>query len=117
MIIIREPSSANALGLPPLSQGLKSQTQPLTKLMKNSVLNRTIHLVACFIALTSTHFSANAQLAIQAPRHVIGTGSNATPFLILEAENYISEADGDPTIGFIKVYNNEAITSSIGNPV
>jgi len=83
--------------------------------MKTSFMRRTIHSVACLVALSSAPFAANAQLAIQAPRHVLGTGSNATPFLILEAENYISDADGDNTIGFIKVYNDELNTNSLGN--
>jgi len=85
--------------------------------MKICFLDKTRISVAALIALAAAPLAAHAQLAIQRPCDVLGTGTNARPYLILEAENYISESDNDPDNGFVKVYNDEAITSSIGNPV
>ena len=84
--------------------------------MKRSSLSLTAGFVAGVIAVTSAPFVANAQLAVQHPSDVVGSGKSAWSYLILEGENYTSKLAADD-VGFTKVYADEAITSSLGNPV
>jgi len=57
------------------------------------------------------------KLTVQDPGDVVGTGSNAWSYLILEGENYYSEVNEDSGVGFTKVYADGAVTSSLGSPV
>ena len=85
--------------------------------MKSSSSSLISGCVAWMIGLTSVHFTANAQLAVQRPCDVVGTGSNAWSYLILEGENYVSEMDDTDGVGFTKAYGDGAVTDFYGNPV
>ena len=85
--------------------------------MKKSSSSLRTGFVTAVIAVTFAHVAANAQLAVQRPSDVIGTGTNAWSYLILEGENYISEMDNTPGVGFTKVKDDGAVTNSLGNPV
>ena len=56
-------------------------------------------------------------MAVQRPCDVVGTGTNAWSYLILEGENYVSEMDDTAGVGFTKVYGDGAVTDFYGNPV
>jgi len=56
-------------------------------------------------------------VTVQDPGNVVGTGTNAWSYLVMEGESYVSETDDSPGVGFTKVYADGAITSSLGNPV
>ena len=71
--------------------------------MKKSFLTQIAGFVASAIVFTSAQFGAYAQLTVQRPCNVIGTGSNAWSYLVLEGESYFSSLDGDDTTGFVKV--------------
>src|SRR6266496_826672 len=62
---------------------------------------------------------SHGQTTYQRPSNVIGSGSNAWSYLVLEGESYIdgSEADGNPASGFGKVYNDEALVDAYSNPI
>ncbi|MBM3832617.1 MAG: hypothetical protein FJ403_04970 [Verrucomicrobia bacterium] len=60
---------------------------------------------------------AQAAVTIQDPGNVVGTGANAWSYLILEGEDYESETDPAAGVGFTRVNNSGAVTSSQGNPV
>ena len=66
--------------------------------------------------ITSARFAANAQMSVQVPSNVVGTGSNAWHYLITEGESYVSKT-ADPSTGFTQVYGNEGLASFNGNPV
>jgi len=85
--------------------------------MKQSSLSLTIGFVAAVIAVRSAQVAANAQLAVQRPCDVVGSGSNAWSYLILEGENYVSETDDTAGVGFTKVYGDGAVTDFYGNAV
>src|SRR6185503_16457408 len=76
---------------------------------KRTFPNRMSGFVAGVIVALLVQGAANAQLAVERPSDVAGTGTNAWSYLILEGENYVSEVTD--TAGFIKVYGDEAITS------
>src|SRR5437867_2927332 len=57
------------------------------------------------------------KLTVQDPGNVVGTGTNAWSYLVLEGEDYYSEVNATPGVGFTKVYGDGAVTSSLGNPV
>src|ERR1051325_2162686 len=61
--------------------------------------------------------SLNAAVTIQAPNNVIGSGNKAWSYLLLEGENYESDADSNPDAGFGRVDNSAAITNALGHPV
>src|SRR5262245_41434800 len=86
-------------------------------LTRSASPNRMPGLVAGVIVALFVQIAATAQLAVQHPSDVVGTGTNAWSYLVLEAENYISELNDSPGVGFTKVYDDGAITSSLGNPV
>src|SRR5262245_110640 len=56
-------------------------------------------------------------VTVQDPGNVVGTGTNAWSYLVLEGEDYDSEADGNPDAGFVRVSNNGARTNALGNPI
>ena len=76
-------------------------------------------LISTVIAITSAQFATYAQVTVQRPNHVVGTGSNAWSYLVLEGESYVpdSEADANPASGFATVYNDEALLDGYGNPI
>ncbi|MFO1499221.1 MAG: hypothetical protein U1G07_12640 [Verrucomicrobiota bacterium] len=81
-------------------------------------MNKCLTCLASFAAiLTTSHTLLAAQLSIQSPSNVIGTGTNAWAYLIVEGENYASEMDEDPAAGFGRVDNTGSITNFLGNPV
>jgi hypothetical protein len=86
--------------------------------MKTSLTCRICSLIAGAAFLTVAPFGAHAQLTVQSKCNVVGTGSNAWNFLVLEAESFIPEtkvaAEGT---GFVKLYNDEALASFYGTPM
>jgi hypothetical protein len=56
-------------------------------------------------------------VAVQKPTDKVTTGNNTWSFLKLEAENFVSEADGDEEKGFARVDKSGSITNALGNPV
>ena len=82
--------------------------------MKKSFLNLTVGFL---VGLTGVSSARAATVTVQDPANVVGTGTNAWSYLILEGESYVSETDDSPGVGFTKVYADGAITSSLGNPV
>jgi hypothetical protein len=87
--------------------------------MKSSSLTLTAPLIAGVIVVVSVHLAAHAQVTVQRPSNVVGTGSNAWNYLVVEGESYLadSEADADPTTGFGQVYNDEALMDAYGYPI
>jgi|GEM_PF-1595795 len=61
--------------------------------------------------------SGGAELAIQDPTDVVGTGTNAWSYLKLEGEAFNAKSNEDPAVGYAKVANNETVQSFLGNPV
>src|SRR5205807_1114421 len=49
--------------------------------------------------------------------NVVGTGTNAWSYLILEGEDYVSEANDTPGVGFTRADNSGAFTDFYGTPV
>ena len=84
---------------------------------KNTIIPLLTGLVAGVIGVMSAQFAANAEVQVQVPSNVVGTGSNAWHYLIMEGESYVSEQDADPATGFGKVYANEALTDFYGTPI
>ena len=60
---------------------------------------------------------APVKVTAQEPGNVVGTGANAWSYLLVEGEDYDSEKDDAPGVGFTRVDDSGAITSSLGNPV
>ena len=82
--------------------------------MKKSTLSSITGLVAGIIVGMSAQFEAHSQLTVQRPCNVIGTGSNAWSYLVVEGESYASSQDGDDTTGFGMVYNDAALADAYG---
>jgi hypothetical protein len=85
--------------------------------MKKSPLKRISGLAATAVLLSMVQFSAHAQLTVQRTSNVVGTGSNAWSYLVVEGESYASSQDGDDTTGFGKVYNDAALADAYGSPL
>jgi len=83
--------------------------------MKKSPFCPITGLVAGIIVGMSAQFEAHSQLTVQRPCNVIGTGSNAWSYLVVEGESYASSQDGDDTTGFGKVYNDAALADAYGS--
>ena len=81
--------------------------------MKKSSL---IVISGLFLSVTGL-IPAQAAVTVQDPGNVVGTGTNAWSYLIVEGEDYASEADDTPGIGFTRVDASGAITNFLGNPV
>jgi len=79
----------------------------------------SLTLITGFVAIcvTSAPFAVNAQLTVQRPGNVVGSGSNAWSYLVVEGESYASSQDGDDTTGFGKVYNDAALADAYGSPL
>src|SRR5580765_5811973 len=85
--------------------------------MKKSPLKRISGLAATAVLLSMVQFSARAQLTVQRTSNVVGTGSNAWSYLVVEGESYSSSQDGDDTTGFGRVYNDAALADAYGYPL
>ena len=85
--------------------------------MKKPLLTQLTGFVAGAIVLTFAQFAANAQTNYQRGGDIVGIGSNAWSYLIMEGESYTSEVNADPGVGFVKAYGDGAITNFYGNPV
>jgi hypothetical protein len=78
--------------------------------------------ITCFVAglmvLAATPFAAHAQATAQNPGNVVNTGTNAFSYLVMEGESYVDSSKvQDPSVGFTKLYNDEALTSFYGGPM
>jgi hypothetical protein len=74
--------------------------------------------LTCALLASALAFpSVRAATTIQDPGHVVGAGDAAWSYLILEAESYETKANPDPAVGFTRVDDTGAITSSQGKPV
>jgi hypothetical protein len=60
--------------------------------------------------------SASGDVIVQDASNVVGSGDRAWSYLVVEGEDYDSKVAGDD-VGFIRVDNTGAITSSQGNPI
>src|ERR1041384_5376701 len=80
-------------------------------------LNLISASVVGVIGITSAQLAANAQLTVQRPVNVVRTGTNAWHYLVVEGESYASSQDGDDTIVFAKVYNDESYADAYGDPI
>ena len=85
--------------------------------MKKSPSNPITGIVAGIIVGMSAQFEAHSQLTVQRPCNVIGAGSNAWSYLVVEGESYASSQDGDDTTGFGLVYNDAALADAYGYPL
>src|ERR1043166_3351451 len=103
--VVREPS--------------ETKSYRLTSFMKKTLLPSMTGLVVSMIVVTFAQLTANAQLTVQRPGNVVGSGSNAWSYLVMEGESYISgsEADGNPASGFGRVYNDAALVDGYSNPI
>jgi len=57
------------------------------------------------------------KVAVQDPADVVGTGTNAWSYLVMEAENYEWETNNTPGMGFTTVHAGDGFTNFYGNPV
>ena len=85
--------------------------------MKKPSLNLITSFVAGVIGVASAQFAANAQVTYQRPCDVVGSGTNAWSYLVMEGESYASEMNDTPGVGFTKVYAGDGLTNFYGNPV
>ncbi len=56
-------------------------------------------------------------ITVQDPADVVGTGTNAWSYLVLEGESYNTKSNEDPAVGYAKVTDTAAVQSFLGNPV
>ena len=85
--------------------------------MKKHSLTLITGFAATVMVLAAAQFGAYAQLTVQRPCNLVGTGSNAWSYLVVEGESYASSQDGDDTTGFGKVYNDAALADAYGSPL
>ena len=85
--------------------------------MKNPNLNLLTGLFVSVIGITSVPAASNAQATVQDPGNVVGTGATAWSYLAVEGEDYASETDATPGVGFTRVNDSGAITSFLGKPI
>lgn len=75
---------------------------------------------SCAIGLLSglaAIIPVQAGTTVQDPANVIGTGDKAWSYLMLEAEDYETEADENSESGFVKANDSGGFTSGLGKPV
>ena len=82
--------------------------------MKKSFFSLTAGFL---IGLTGVISARAATVTVQDPANVVGTGTNAWSYLIVEGEDYASELDDTPGVGFTRVDASGAITSFYGDPI
>src|SRR5437899_5140914 len=86
--------------------------------MKKMCINRIIMSAAGTLLVASFNFAANAQVTAQNPCNKVNSGTNAFNYLVMEGESYIDSTKvAAPGTGFVKVYNDEALTSFYGGPI
>ena len=86
--------------------------------MKKTSLRLLTGLIAGVIGVMSAQFEINAQVTIQKKSDVVVTSStNPWAYLVVEGESYASEANDTAGFGFVKVFNDAAVTSFRGNPI
>jgi hypothetical protein len=56
-------------------------------------------------------------ITVQDPADVVGTGTNAWSYLLLEGESYNTKSNEDPAVGYAKVADTDAVKSFLGNAV
>ena len=81
--------------------------------MKKSSLSLITGVLVGVIGATTPH----AAVTVQDPGNVVGTGDKAWSYLVMEGEDYDSETDATPGIGFTRVNDSGAITNFLGKPV
>ncbi len=81
--------------------------------MKTSALSL---LLGCAVGLANLPV-AQAQVTVQSASNVVGTGDQAWSYLILEAEEYETELDENPTAGFGRVDATGSLLSFLENPI
>ncbi len=89
--------------------------------MKNRSITSLLAGVIGVIAVTYSpvaysQFTSTAQRQVQLPVNVLGTGSNAWHYLIMEGESFISNT-ASPGIGFANVWNDAALADNYGTPI
>jgi hypothetical protein len=82
--------------------------------MKTTLLRTLILLLLTVTAALPT----KAAVAVQDPVvNTVGAGDEAWSYLLLEAEDFVSELNTAPDAGFVAVDNSETRTNALGNPV
>jgi len=79
------------------------------------MMKTSLSLAAGVLALTVAAHAA--QTTVQDPGNVVGTGTNAWSYLVVEGEDYASETDDSPGVGFTRAQADGAIVSFLGNPI
>ncbi len=57
------------------------------------------------------------QVTVQDPGDVIGTGTNAWSYLVVEGEDFDAKSNESAEVGFGRAYNTDTVKSFLGNPV
>jgi len=84
--------------------------------MKKLSFGKIIPFAAGVMVLTLT--AANAQVTAQNPCNKVNSGTNAFNYLVMEGESFIDSTKvAAAGSGFVKVYNDEALTSFYGGPI
>ena len=73
-------------------------------------------IVVAYSPVAYSQFTSTAQRQVQLPVNVVGTGSNAWHYLIMEGESYISNTTS-PGVGFAHVWNDAALADNYGTPI
>ena len=81
--------------------------------MKKSSLS----LITAFFVGVIGVASTQAAVTVQDPANVIGTGTNAWSYLVLEGEDYDTETDPTPGVGFTRVDSSSARTNLVGSSI
>jgi hypothetical protein len=82
--------------------------------MKTSALSL---LFGCALAFGGMATGTAQQPTVQSASDIVGTGDQAWSYLILEGEDYETELDGDPAVGFGRVDNSGSVMSFLEHPV
>ena len=82
--------------------------------MKRTVLKLCASALWCLAGLAP---ALAATLTVQDPANVIGTGTNAWSYLILEGEDFAAESDSDPAVGFTRVAAGGSLTNLVGSQI
>ncbi len=79
------------------------------------MMKKSLSLAAGLLALSIA--ARAAQTTVQDPGNVVGTGTNAWSYLVVEGEDYASETDDSPGVGFTRAQADGAMVSFLGNPI
>ncbi|MBL9134509.1 MAG: hypothetical protein JNK85_01510 [Verrucomicrobiales bacterium] len=61
--------------------------------------------------------STEPKVTVQDPGNVVGSGTNAWSYLILEGEDFATKSNESPDVGFARVDNSASVTNFLGHPV